>query len=280
MGPFPTDEATGARYLIVACDYMTRWVEAKPIKALGGAELVTFLGEWITRYSVPRTIVLDRGSDMQSKVLKDFATKMGIELNYTAPYHHQSNLVERANRTVLNMLRCLKDSGSSWVENINACLFGYRCFRHSSTGRSPMEVLMGRPPRLPIDLHLGTTVEGPKGMTQLFEKFKEVRSAVRTRHTEAAARRAEQYDSSRRVSPRTLKPGQKVLWRKENPNSKLDAIFSGPFEIVERVSETNYVIRGDGAILKTVHVKQLKEYHGKEKTSTLRARGRPRKIIN
>ena len=64
LGPFSPD-GDGNKYLLVAVDYFTRYVEAAPVSALSGNALVIFFSNFAARYGFPSEIVLDRGSDME-----------------------------------------------------------------------------------------------------------------------------------------------------------------------------------------------------------------------
>ena len=58
-------------------------------------------------------------------------------------------LVERMNRTLLNLLRTYTQEEGDWEEHLQLLLFVYRTTKHSSTGLSPHEILFGyNPPSL------------------------------------------------------------------------------------------------------------------------------------
>ena len=50
-------------YVIVAVDYFTKWVEAKVVATITGAQVKAFLWKNIvTRYGIPRVLVSDNGT--------------------------------------------------------------------------------------------------------------------------------------------------------------------------------------------------------------------------
>jgi hypothetical protein len=277
MGPFPEDQS-GARYLIVSCDYLTRWCDAEPVTVTGGATMVNWLRSYSCRYGVPRELVLDRGPDMESREFKDYTASLGVKLTFIAPYHHQSNMVERCNRSLLNLLRTsLGEEKDCWVDKIPTVLLAYRTSCHSSLGVSPAKALYGRDLRLPVDVFLPTDLSHPKGLDQLQHRLGEVRKMVRRKQDQAAAARSRSYDAKHGAVPRSFAVRDRVYWR--NPSErKFDPVWIGPFVVVERESETNYVIQGDSPVKKVVHVNQLKPCHDQSPLAVLRGRGRPRRV--
>ena len=72
VGPIdPPAAYTNAQYIIVATDYMTKWVEAKATPKNDSHTTTKFLYENVfTRYSLPIEIVSDRGSHFLNKVIE------------------------------------------------------------------------------------------------------------------------------------------------------------------------------------------------------------------
>ena len=59
MGPFPLGKKQ-LRFLIVAIDYFTKWVEAEPVMTIMKAKVTSFV--WkniICRFGVPHVIISD-----------------------------------------------------------------------------------------------------------------------------------------------------------------------------------------------------------------------------
>ena len=44
---------------------------------------------------------------------------------------------------------------TSWSKHVNKMLFDYNCTKHEATGFSPLELLFGRKPKLPLDIIFG-----------------------------------------------------------------------------------------------------------------------------
>ena len=70
-------------------------------------------------------------------------------------------LVERMNRSLLNLLRIFVQNEGDW-EHLQLLLYIYRTTKHSSTGLSPYEILFGQnPPSLHIPNFRATAILDP-----------------------------------------------------------------------------------------------------------------------
>jgi transposase InsO family protein len=73
---------------------------------------------WIVSlHGVPKKIILDRGSQFTSKIWKSFHENMDTKLNFSLPYHPQTDgQNERTNQVLEDMLRARAlQHGSSWT---------------------------------------------------------------------------------------------------------------------------------------------------------------------
>lgn len=70
MGPFP--KAIGSkRWLLVAMDYFTKWVEAEPLANIQDTDVKRFIWKNIvTRFGVPRVLVSDNGLQFDNKAFR------------------------------------------------------------------------------------------------------------------------------------------------------------------------------------------------------------------
>ncbi|GJS71813.1 reverse transcriptase domain-containing protein [Tanacetum coccineum] len=58
MGPFP--QSRGNKYILVAVDYVSKWVEAQALPTNNACAVVTFLRSLFTRFGVPKALISDR----------------------------------------------------------------------------------------------------------------------------------------------------------------------------------------------------------------------------
>ncbi|GJY71379.1 reverse transcriptase domain-containing protein [Tanacetum coccineum] len=78
MGPFPSSH--GNKYILVAVDYLSKWVEAKALPTNDARVVVKFLKSLFARFGTPRAIISDRGThfcnDQFAKVMSKKASKL------------------------------------------------------------------------------------------------------------------------------------------------------------------------------------------------------------
>ncbi|CAL2227569.1 unnamed protein product [Prunus armeniaca] len=75
-------------FIIVATDYFTKWVEAKPVKSTTSQEIIIFIEEQIIqRFAIPESIATDRGSYFIYREMLDMAETFKFRLLQSTPYY-------------------------------------------------------------------------------------------------------------------------------------------------------------------------------------------------
>ena len=88
------------KYILVAFDYVSKWVEAISLANDEGKSVTAFLKKNIfSRFGTPRAIISDGGSHICNRFFKGLLEKYGVRHNVATPYHPQSSRqVEVSNR--------------------------------------------------------------------------------------------------------------------------------------------------------------------------------------
>jgi hypothetical protein len=82
----------GHKFILVATDYFTKWVEAIPLKKVTSANMIDFVKEHIVyRFGIPQTITTDQGTMFTPGEFDEFAINMGIKILNSSPYYAQAN---------------------------------------------------------------------------------------------------------------------------------------------------------------------------------------------
>ena len=99
----------------------------------------------------------DIGLQFIADTFQDYLAEMGIEHRRTTPLWPRANgKVERQNGTLLKAIRVVQVEGKDWREELFCFLLAYRSTAHSTTGRSPAELLFGRSIRCKLPALSGT----------------------------------------------------------------------------------------------------------------------------
>ena len=101
MGPFPIS-SNGYLYILVAVDYVSKWVEAIATRTNDARTVLKFLHKNIfTRFGTPRAIISDEGSHFCNKLFKSMMQKYNVNHKIATAYHPQTNgLAELSNREI------------------------------------------------------------------------------------------------------------------------------------------------------------------------------------
>ena len=114
MGPFPASTSQHT-HILVAVDYVTKWVEAIPTKSAYHATAMKMLKDIILpRFGVPRFLITDGGSHFIRQVFRKTLAKYGVNHRVASPYHPQtSGLFELSNREIKLILEKIVNKARS-----------------------------------------------------------------------------------------------------------------------------------------------------------------------
>ena len=87
MGPLPQGKRQ-MKFLLIAIDYFTKWVEAEALATITEAKVQNFVWKNIVcRFGIPRTIISDNGRQFDSQAFRTFCSNLGIRNKYLSPGH-------------------------------------------------------------------------------------------------------------------------------------------------------------------------------------------------
>eukprot|EP00253_Pinus_taeda_P004038 PITA_04038 len=98
----PPGKKTGAWYIIIAIKYLTRWVEAQPVKDCTRATTTKFLFEYVlTRFGCPKILMSDRSTHFLNETINALIEEFQVYHQKSMPYHPQDNMTVEASNKIL-----------------------------------------------------------------------------------------------------------------------------------------------------------------------------------
>nr|GFA86598.1 reverse transcriptase domain-containing protein [Tanacetum cinerariifolium] len=151
-GPFPSSK--GIKYILVAVDYLSKWVEAKALPTNDSRVVCKFLKNLFARFGAPRAIVSDRGTYFCNDQFTKVMQKYGVTHRLATPYHPQtSGQVEVSNHGLKCILkRAVGENRASWSDKLNDALWSFRTAYKTPIGCTPYKLVYGKACHLPVEL--------------------------------------------------------------------------------------------------------------------------------
>nr|GEZ60310.1 hypothetical protein [Tanacetum cinerariifolium] len=152
MGPFPSSR--GNKYILVAIDYLSKWVEAKALPTNDARVVCKFLKSLFARFGSPRAIISDRGTHFCDDQFSKVMLKYGVTHRLFTAYHLQiSGQVEVSNRGLKRILeRTVGENQASWSDKLDDALWAFRTTYKTPIGCTPYKLVYGKACHLPIEL--------------------------------------------------------------------------------------------------------------------------------
>ncbi|GJR56422.1 reverse transcriptase domain-containing protein [Tanacetum coccineum] len=123
MGPFPS--SNGNKYVLVAIDYVSKWVEAQAFPTNDARNVVNFLKRLY-----------------------------GVVHRFLTAYHPQTNgQVENTNRAIKRILeKTIRNNRKDWSYKLDDALWAFRAAFKTPLGTTPFRIIYGKACHLPVEL--------------------------------------------------------------------------------------------------------------------------------
>ena len=257
VGPFQRS-LRGNTHLLTVRDCFTRWIEAFPMRDTKAKALANVLSKQIfSRYGIPERVHSDQGANFTSDLLKAVYQSFGIQATTTPAYNPKSNPVERVHQDLGRMLRALCGKRpTEWEDHVPAALLALRTAKNRHTGFTPYRLLFGREASMPTNLVYGDPEHRDHQHWLTHDWAKEIRERcskamahaqknmdkviIRARqryYNKVDGKPLEEHDLVWLITPRVPLGTSK----------KLHSPWTGPWKILEKISDVLFSIATEGA---------------------------------
>ena len=246
------------RYLLVLQDYFTKWADAVPLPDQTAARITGELTKIFSQFGHPDVLHSDQGRNFESTILAQTLQAFGVQKSRTTAYHPQGDgMVERFNRSLLQMLRTYVNTQDEWEQYLPLVLYAYRTSAHASTGASPFLLMFGRNPAASTRFSAPTAFDTLSYPAHLQAKLAEFRDFIETNLAAAGHNQKRFYDS--RTSTPSFSVGN-LVWLSIPTAGKLDPRWEGEWFVKSTQNPVNVEI-SNGKTTKVVHANRLRHRH-------------------
>ena len=151
----------------------------------------------------------DQGRNFESDMLHQMLQAFGINKSRTTAYYPQCDgMVERFNRSLLQLLRCYFNTKEDWETYLPLVLYTYQTAPDSTTGISPFQLMFGRDQNQVLFHQLYNAFDPSSYSACLLTKLAQLQGLVANNITAAAQQQKNHYYKNRVT--RTFSVGEPI----------------------------------------------------------------------
>jgi hypothetical protein len=251
LGPLPPAQGN-LKYVLVAVEYFSKWIEAKPLATITSVTVQKFFWQNIVcRFGVPKAITVDNGTQFDAETFKDFCVRIGTKIHFASVRHPESNgLVEKANDIIMTgiMKLIFNQPRGKWPDELIKVVWSHNTTTSRSTGFTPFKLLFGDEAITPEEAKTGsirtTTSAEDEADYQITKDTIEGSRLQAIEHINKYQTETIRW-RDRKVRLKNIKPGHLVLRRVANPDTagKLQLKWEGPFLVVSSSRPGSYRVK-------------------------------------
>ncbi|GFW21071.1 retrovirus-related Pol polyprotein from transposon 412 [Trichonephila clavipes] len=142
LGPYPASLPERYKFILVITDHFTKWCELIPLRKASAQTIANaFFNTYIARYGAPISLISDNGPQFISDVFEHLSHRLDIKHMKTVTYRPQSNLTERVNRNLVQMIASfVEENHENWDQFLHEFAFALRTAVNETTNKTPAEL--------------------------------------------------------------------------------------------------------------------------------------------
>ena len=226
-GPLPD-----GKYLLVVVDLYSRFPFVKTVTSTSAVAVIPKLDELFAEQGTPTTLITDNGPPFNGLEFKKFAQHLGFRHHRITPSWLQANgEAERVMKTLNKAIQTANVEGTPTMRVANEFLRNYRATPHTTTGRTPAELLLKRPVRTRLPEYIPVEQD----------------HQLRARDAEQKAK-IKRYADNKQTTSSTIEVGDMVLVLQNHRNKATPPFDPIPY-VVERTCGTQVTARRPGHLI-------------------------------
>ncbi|GFU57667.1 hypothetical protein TNCV_3638221 [Trichonephila clavipes] len=161
LGPYPASRPERYKFILVITDHFTKW----------------------SRYGAPISLISDNGPQFISDVFEHLSHRLDIKHMKTVTYRPQSNLTERVNRNLVQMIASfVEENHENWDQFLHEFAFALRTAVNETTNKTPAELFLGRKIITPFSKLINVTEDAKYVGSNIERLFDEARRNMQKKH--------------------------------------------------------------------------------------------------
>jgi transposase InsO family protein len=260
------------KYVVVAVEYFSKWIEAKPLATITSVTVQKFFWQNIVCcFGVPKAIIVDNGTQFDAETFKDFCDRIGTKIHFASVRHPESNgLVERANDIiVIGIMKLIfNQPRGKWPDELIKVVWSHNTTVSRSTGFTPFKLLFGDEAITQEEAKTGsirtTALAEDEADYQITKDTIEGTRLQAIEHIDKYQAETIRW-RDRKVRLKNIKPGHLALRRVANPDTlgKLQLKWEGPFLVISSSRPGSYRLKDidDNDIPRSWNEDELRRYY-------------------
>ena len=239
-GPWK-ESIRGEKYIVGIIDQFSRYISLTPISKQNEETIEKVIrDQWVLKYGAPKEIHVDCGKCFESQRIKEMAFRMGTDIIFSSPYHHNTNgLIERQFRTIRDYINAtVKDrQHTNWVSILPEIEYTLNATVQKTIDVSPAEVIFGR----------------KINRSRWYANSRVDREVIKQNIED------KQKKETVEITKRKFNIGDKVLVKKEVRNKDQER-YDGPYEVIGKNHERSYQLQDKNGTVIRRNVEKIKNF--------------------